>query len=38
MGGMLMFQYHVPHAIPKSMQALRSLTHSEITLHFHINM
>ena len=28
---MLMFQRHLPHVIPNSMQALRSLSHLEIT-------
>ena len=31
MGGMLIFQRHLPHVIPNSMQALRALSHSEIT-------
>ena len=31
MGGMLIFQCHLPHVIPNSMQALRSLSHLEIT-------
>ena len=28
---MLIFQHHLPHVIPNSMQALRALSHSEIT-------
>ena len=38
---MLIFQRHLPHVIPNSMQALRALSHSEITFRkapFHINM
>ena len=29
--GMLIFQLHLPHIIPNSMQALCALSHSEIT-------
>ena len=28
---MLIFQLHLPHVIPNSMQALHALSHSEIT-------
>jgi len=28
---MLLFQLHLPHVIPNSMQALYALSHSEIT-------
>ena len=31
MVGMLIFQRHLPHLTPNSMQALRALSHSEIT-------
>ena len=31
MGGMLIFQCHLPHVIPNSIQALCALSHSEIT-------
>ena len=31
---MLIFQRHLPHVIPNSMQALRALSHSEIILHY----
>jgi len=30
-GKMLIFQLHLPHVIPNGMQALRALSHSEIT-------